>query len=142
MKLAYNILLPVVQGLLAAVLVAMGFARLLAWSALYWANELVYFMAAALILGGHQFLLGWGYKKQLLCPVAVRALGAVDYILFSLQLAAMGFGLLWEVAAPLLREDRTFSPISLAVFLPVMAVDILAMVLRKRSTEHCLYIAP
>lgn len=138
MKLAYNIALPTAHTVAVYFLTVLGYRRFLLWNNWFWYNDLVFFLLAALIPAGNLFLLYWGKKNGLLRPITLRFLGAADYILFSIQLVAMLASLLWEIAAPLLREDKTFSWVCIGVLLPIMAVDIFAMVLRQRSTKHFL----
>ena len=138
MKLTYNIALPTANAVFAYLLTYLGYRRFLLWNNFFWYNDLVYFLLAGLILVGGQFLLRWGKKNDLLNPIALRFLGAVDYILYSVQLVAMLASLLWEIAAPLLREDKPFSWVCLGVLLPIMAVDIIAMVFRHHGTKYLL----
>lgn len=136
MKLAYNIALPVAHGVFAYLLTVLGYWRFLLWSNWIWYNDLVFFLLAGAILVGSQFLLRWGKQNHMLSAITVRVLGGLDYVLFSLQLVLMIASLVWEVAAPLLREDKTFSWVCLGVLLPIMVVDIAAMVLRWHGTKY------
>ena len=138
MKLTYSIALPTAHTAAVYALTVLGYRRFLLWNNWFWYNDLVYFLLAGLILVGSLYLVDWGKKQGLLHPIALRFLGAADYILFSIQLVAMVASLLWEIGAPLLREDKTFSWVCIGVLLPIMTVDIAAMVLRQRSTRHFL----
>ena len=135
MKLAYNIALPVAHTVFAFLLTYLGYLRFLLWNNWFWYNDLIYFLLAGLILVVSQYLLHWGRNNDMLSPICPRFLNAIDYVLFSLQLVTMLASLVWEIAAPLLREDKTFSWVCLGVLLPIMVVDIAAMVLRWHGTK-------
>lgn len=138
MKLTYSIALPTAHTAAVYALTVLGYRRFLLWNNWFWYNDLVYLLLAGLILVGSLYLVDWGKQHEVLHPIALRFLGAVDYILFSIQLMAMVASLLWELAAPLLRDDKTFSWICIGVLLPIMAVDLAAMVLRWHSTKRSL----
>ena len=136
MKLTFNIALPTAHAMFAALLTYLGYRRFLLWNNWFWYNDLVFFLLAGAVLVGNQYLLHWGKRNNMLHPIAIRFLGGIDYVLFSLQLVLMLASLVWEVAVPFLREDKTFSWVCLGVLLPIMAVDIAAMVIRQRSTNY------
>lgn len=137
MRLAYNMTLPAVHLLALLTLLAMGFARMMAWLCWFWVNDLIYLLTAAAFLSGHWLLLKWGQKKQLtLADGVVTAMATADYILYSLQLALTVAWLVWDAALPLLVKDKSASIYVPLALLPVAAVDICAMVLRQKFTQQ------
>ena len=135
MKLAYNIALPVVHLLAVLTLVGLGFARMLSWACWFWVNDLVYILIFGAVITGHWLLLHFGKRYELLAPGVLRGLCTADYILFSLQLALCVAWLVWDLAVPLLNEAKSFSWLVAVALVPVIMVDIAAMVLRLYSAR-------
>ena len=136
MKLAYNIVLPILHLLGLVTLLIMGYARMMSWLCWFWVNDIIYLLTAAVFLSGHWLLLKWGQRKQLALTSGVEtAIATADYILYSLQLVLAIAWQVWDIAAPLLVKGKTASVFVPLALLPVAAVDICAMVLRHRWTR-------
>lgn len=136
MKLAYNIILPILHLLALLTLLAMGFARMMSWLCWFWVNDLIYLLTATVFLSGHWLFLKWGQKNQLtLEPPVETAIATVDYVLCSLQLVLVIAWLVWDTALPLLIKNKTSSIFVPLALLPVAAVDICAMVLRQKCSR-------
>lgn len=135
MKIAYNILFPIVHVLCVAILGWLGFCRLLVWQSWFWVNELVYVLFAVLVLGGHYILLRRAHRKGLTFRAIFHILRAVDYILFGIHL--LGVVLILIGGLGRLSENLWFY---LEGLLPIVAVSVAAIAIRHHSTEYYLYI--
>lgn len=135
MKIAYNILLPLIHILCTLLLAVLGFARMMAWSCWSLANTAVYFLIAAAVFSGQFLLSSWGQKRGWHESAILRLNAGVDYGIFSLQLVLAGAWLTWEFASPLLKQPLESPWLQLGALLPVMVVDVAAILLRKHSRD-------